>query len=182
MMIAAATKGHIYWIAPAWEAAHLNPEAALRFIDPGRVTHLRPTRPEDVLWCMEEILRSGAVPLVIADIPGMPGLTQVRRMHLAAERGLEEGLCQPLGLLLTPGTGGAQGVESRWRMDPAHGPDHEVWDLERLRARTAPQKRWQIAHRRRGFCEASAGPAPQVVSSEEDAFQPFADVVVAGGQ
>jgi protein ImuA len=138
MMLGRATRGHIYWIATPWAADPLNAEGAAPFLDPARITFLSPNRPEDVLWCMEEILRSGAVPLVVADIPGFPGLTPVRRMHLAAETGLDVGLCQPVGLLLTPGDGGAQGVETRWRMD-------------RLRARTAPQKRWSVRYDKAGF-------------------------------
>ncbi|MEM9579964.1 MAG: hypothetical protein AAF891_04695 [Pseudomonadota bacterium] len=160
MMIAARTSGHVYWIAPSWTPDQLNPEGMRRFVDPARFTHLGPTRPEDVLWCMEEILRSGTVPLVVADIPGLPGLTQVRRMHLAAERGLEEGMCQPLGLLLTPGQGGAQGVESRWRMEPRHDDTRELWRLERLRARTDPQRTWHITHGQQGFVPAPVPPWP----------------------
>lgn len=154
MMVAAAAQGQIYWITQGWNPDQLNPEGVEAFVDPARFIHLGPTRPEDILWCMEEILRSGAVPLVIADIPGFPGLTQVRRMHLAAESGMEEGLCRPLGLLLTPGTGGAQGVESRWQMEPAHqGPEPEdmCWQLDRLRARTAPQKRWHLRYANKRF-------------------------------
>lgn len=181
MMVAAATKGHIYWIAPAWMPDQLNPEGVRQFIDPARITHLSPNRPEDVLWCMEEILRSGAVPLVIADIPGLPGLTQVRRLHLAAETGLEEGLCQPLGLLLTPGQGGAPGVETRWQMDPAHRGDAHIWRLERLRARTAPQHHWQVEYGAKGFALAPSNRAKKRGASE-DKFERLFDVGVAGGE
>lgn len=151
MMLGRAMRGHIYWIATPWAADPLNPEGVAPFLDPARITFLSPNRPEDVLWCMEEILRSGAVPLVVADIPGFPGLTPVRRMHLAAETGLDVGLCQPIGLLLTPGDGGAQGVETRWRMEPAHSSGAQRWQLDRLRARTAPQKRWHVRYDKAGF-------------------------------
>jgi protein ImuA len=68
----------------------------------------------------------------------------VRRLHLAAQSGAELGKCRPLGLLLTPGDGGAAGVETRYRMDPAHTPDSPRWRLDRLRARMAPPKSWQL--------------------------------------
>lgn len=145
LWLASRTSGPVFWIVPLWAADQLNPDGVLRFIHPGRLTFITPRRAEDVLWTMEEVLRSGAVALVVADIPGPPGLTQVRRMHLAAEAGTaEKNGPPPLGLLLTPGDGGAQGVESRWRMSPAHLPDQDRWQLTRLRARTDPVKHWTV--------------------------------------
>lgn len=144
MMIARQTEGPIFWIAPGWSGEHLNPDGMMRFINPGRVIFMTPHRPEDLLWTMEEVLRSGAASLVVADIPAPPALTPVRRLHLAAQTGADEGASKPLGLLLTPGVGGAQGVETRWQMDGAHGGQDLVWSLTRSRSRVDPPKTWRV--------------------------------------
>ena len=85
------------------------------------------------------------MPLVVADLPGLPALTPVRRLHLAAETGAREGGCAPLALLLTPGTGGAPGVESRWHMGPIPQTGMDHWQLTRIRSRSAPPRRWHVA-------------------------------------
>ena len=145
MMVAGAMKGPVFWIRPAWMPAALNPEGMVRTADPARFIFATPKRPEDILWTMEEILRAGLVPLVVVDLPDPPGLTAVRRLHLAAETGAAEGTTVPLGLLLTPGTGGAPGVETRWSLTPAHGEGRqEGWALARLRARMQPEKTWTL--------------------------------------
>ncbi len=145
LWLAAQIKGPILWIAPDWTRDHLSPDAVARLIDPGRLIFVHAQRPEDVLWCMEETLRSGTVPLAVADLPGPPGLTQVRRMHLAAETGAKEGAGQiPLGLLLTPEEGGAQGIETRWYLAPDHAETPGHWHLKRLRARAAPPAAWRL--------------------------------------
>ena len=123
----------------------LNPEGMIKMADPARFLFATPKRPEDLLWTMEEVLRAGLAPLVVADLPDPPGLTAVRRLHLAAETGAAEGNCTPLGLLLTPGTGGAPGVETRWSLAPTHGTGRqEGWRLARLRARMQPEKTWNL--------------------------------------
>lgn len=135
---AGVVKGPVLWIRPAWETARVNPEGMLRFVDPGRLIFVDATREEDILWTMEEALRAGVISLVIAELPHPPGLTPVRRLHLSAERGIEAG-GSPLGLLLTPGDGGAQGVETRWSLTPDHAAQNvEAWRLTRLRARALP--------------------------------------------
>lgn len=142
--LAARTSGPILWIAPSWGTETLNTDGLSDWMDPARLIFVAPRRAEDLLWTMEEVLRSGAVSLCVADLPALPSLTQVRRMHLAAETGASEGKHVPLGLLLTPGVGGAPGVETRWHMVPNHNEGEDHWQLERLRARTAPPKTWQL--------------------------------------
>lgn len=144
LWLAGRMTGPVLWIAPAWESDRLNPDGMVDFVDPARFVFVTPRRAEDILWSMEEALRSGAVPLVVGDLPAAPGLTAVRRMHLAAETASAEVGHSPLGLLLTPGPGGAQGIETRWYMAPDHtGTDHR-WRLERRRARRQPPAAWCV--------------------------------------
>ena len=160
MMAAAALEGPVLWIQPGWVPERLYMPGVRQFMQPGRLIFVTVKRAEDLLWSMEEALRSGAVPLVVADLPDTPGLTPVRRLHLAAETGAQEGHCAPVGLLLTPGDGGAQGVESRWHMTPHHAPGLERWQLERRRARMLPPKGWLVEHGHDGSWRITGGGAP----------------------
>lgn len=147
--------GPVLWIYPGWQAERLYPDGVAVWADPARLICARARRAEDILWAMEEALRSGAVGLVVAELPAAPALTPVRRLQLAAEAGTEaahhagHGVA-PLGLLLTGGEAVAAGVESRWRMSPLpsaaalieeRGP---VWRLERERARGAEPAVWRL--------------------------------------
>lgn len=158
VMAAGALSGPVIWIRPAWTPDRLNPEGFGAILDPSRLIFMTPKRPEDLLWVMEETLRAGLIPLVVADLPGPPGLTAVRRLHLAAETGAAEGRVAPLGLILTPGDGGAPGVETRWHLAPAHGDSgREAWTLARRRARMAPEKQWHM----------TGGDTPRLVSGPD---------------
>ena len=166
LSVARAAAGPVFWIRPAWTGETLNGVAVADWIDPGRLIFLAGRRPEDLLWTMEEVLRSGQVPLVVADLPAPPGLTPVRRLHLAAEAGAAAGGA-PLGLLLTPGPEGAPGVETRWRLSQAHGPEDGVpgsgaWRLERLRARSDPPAEWRVAARPGSGMTLDAPHAPRI--------------------
>ncbi|MBK1634630.1 ImuA family protein [Rhodovulum adriaticum] len=144
LLAARALSGPVIWIAPAWGSGQLYPDAVAAWVAPGRLICVTPRQTADLLWCMEEALRSGALPLVVADLPCPPALTPVRRLHLAAEAGAGTGRAAPLGLILTPGAGGAAGVESRWHMAPRHTRGTTEWHLERRRARMAPPRAWTL--------------------------------------
>lgn len=146
LRVMARLSGPVIWIRPGWQAERLNPEGVCRLTEPGRLIFVDARRADDLLWCLEETLRSGAVALAVAELPEPPGLTPVRRLHLACEAGAQaSGGPPPLGLVLTPGPGGAAGVESRWSFAPDHAPGDTGWQLRRLRARAAPPAAWRMA-------------------------------------
>ncbi|MFD1344756.1 ImuA family protein [Litorisediminicola beolgyonensis] len=144
LRLAAETEGPVVWIAPSWGTDPLGLDGVAALVAPARLVFLSPARTEDQLWCLEESLRSGMVPLVVADLSEPPALTPVRRLHLAAEAGTAEGGPPPTGLLLTPREGGAPGVETRFRIEPDHAPGETRWRLDRLRARMAPPRSWTL--------------------------------------
>lgn len=160
-LAAGALAGPVLWLHPAWQAERPNPDGLLPFFDPSRLILAAAKRAEDLLWSMEEALRSGAAPLVVADLPGPPALTPVRRLHLAAGRGAEATGTPPLGLMLTPGEGGAPGVESRWYLAPCHAPGLTRWRAERRRARLAPPAVWTIERRGQSWRATPAGDTSQ---------------------
>jgi len=152
-MLMALGQGPVIWIAPGWQGERLHAPGLAAFADPGRVIFVNGRRPEDLLWAAEEALRSGTVPLVVVDLTAPPALTPVRRLHLAAEAGAEgahrHGHPPPLGVLMTPGAGGAQGVQRRWHLAPGPGTSallnhRAAWRLDRLRARMEPPASWTL--------------------------------------
>lgn len=151
--IMARCQGPVIWIRPGWAAERLNAAGLQPLADPSRLILVQAQRDDGLLWAAEEALRSGAAPLVIAELLAPPALTPTRRLHLAAETGAEaarrDNATPPLGLILLPGTGGAQGVESRWHMTPAPSrallwSEEDSFTLTRLRARLLPPASWSL--------------------------------------
>lgn len=151
--IMAKCHGPVIWIRPGWTPERLNAAGLHPLADPARLILIQAQRDEGLLWAAEESLRSGAAPMVIAELLAPPALTPTRRLHLAAETGAEaarrDNATPPLGLILLPGTGGAQGVESRWHMAPAPSrallwSEEESLTLTRLRARLLPPASWSL--------------------------------------
>ncbi len=160
------SSGPVVWIRPDWQTERLLCDGLAPLADPGRLILVNAPRADEVLWAMEEVLRSGAVALVLAEVAALPGLTAVRRLHLAAEAGMAAaqmaGALAPLGLILSPEGGGAPGVESRWHLAPCHAADTWRWRLSRLRDRSEPPRDWLVGQDGKGqphLVEAATPPA-----------------------
>jgi protein ImuA len=122
-------------------------------LDPRRLLVVQPRREADVLWAMEEGLRSDAVAAVLGEVI-VASHTALRRLQLAAEAGGATGLMlRPPGAALAHG-----GAASRWRVASARGslplPLGEGWGegfrprirwwVELLRCRAAPPTGWLL--------------------------------------
>lgn len=143
LLAAARVAGPVLWVEPSWIGASLSSAGIRRLLDPGRLTFSRAWSVPEMLWAAEEALRTGLVPLVVLDLPDVPGRTAVRRLHLAAATHAPG----PVALLLTPGKGGALGVETRWQVAPTPGwavDGEERWRVTRLRARILPERSWEV--------------------------------------
>ena len=108
LVVAGQLAGPVLWLQPHWVPERPMGDGVRGFLDPGRLVFGRARTAAEILWAAEEALRTGLVPLVVAELPAVPGLTAVRRLHLAAETGAVRGAA-PLALLLTPGAGRGAG-------------------------------------------------------------------------
>ncbi len=132
LMQAARQTGPVAWIAPAHEATGLLPAGMARIVSPARIMLVRAPSETDLLWSVEEVLRSGAVGMVIAS-PSKPlSLTAGRRLQLAAEAG------RTLGLLLIREGAGSNAVETRWHCAP-------IWD-----ERISTLQEWSLIRNKKG--------------------------------
>jgi protein ImuA len=75
-------------------------------------------RDNDVLWALEEALRSGSLALAIGATPSI-GLTPARRLSLAASEG-----ATPLLFLTSARAPSSAATSTRWRIDPATSSVH----------------------------------------------------------
>jgi len=145
LLAAGRLQGPVLWLQSTWSTDRLMGDGIRRFLDPARLVFGRARTPLELLWAAEEALRTGLMPLVVVELPDPPGLTPVRRLHLAGKAGAERGAA-PLALLLTPGRGGTPGIETRWHFAPAPGwarDGRPRWRLTRARARMAPEVTWE---------------------------------------
>lgn len=106
--------GPLVWILPS----HAPEMPMLRGLPRGvgeRLHLLRPVGEMDLLWCVEEALRSDPVSLVIAEPEKPLSLTAGRRLQLAAESG------RTTGLMLIRQDAGSNATETRWNCEPLPG-------------------------------------------------------------
>ena len=90
------------------------PGVAAFGLDPHRLLLVRARREIEVLWSMEESLRSGAVSAVLGEVSVTVPPIALRRLQLAAEIGSVTGL-----LLRPPGALAAGSATTRWRVTSA---------------------------------------------------------------
>ena len=111
---AARHPGPLVWIFPS----HAPEMPMLRGLPGGigeRLHLLRPVGEPDLLWCVEEALRSAPVALVIAEPEKPLALTAGRRLQLAAEAG------RTTGLMLIHQDAGSNATETRWTCEALAG-------------------------------------------------------------
>ncbi|WP_299476034.1 hypothetical protein [uncultured Roseibium sp.] len=104
---AGLASGSVVWVSERWRPV-VNPEGLAPYCDPGKLLLTRADTPLNVLASAETALRSGAVGLVVAELNAPIGLTEGRRLQLAAETG------GTTALLLIPEGGGSNATETRW--------------------------------------------------------------------
>ncbi len=139
--IAARRPGPVLWLAAGGDL--YAPGLTAFGFDPGRLIEGRARGDGEVLWAMEEGLRSGALAAVVAEVAELEA-TAARRLQLAAEAG---GL--PAFLLRRwsrPGAAAPIAAATRWRVSalpaassalPASGiaEPRPRWRVELLRCR-----------------------------------------------
>lgn len=114
----------------------------------GRLVVIRAHRPADLLWAMEESLRSGTPAAVLGEVASVAPVA-ARRLQLAAETG------RVTALLLFSGKAAAGRVPAatRWRvaavpsLSPYPGPGPSRWDVELLRCRGGGVGSWTLEWR-----------------------------------
>jgi len=132
--------GPVLWVQEAREAGQLCPQGLMPFMDPSRLILARPAGARAVLQVAEEALRSGAAPLVVAELAEAPDLTASRRLQLAAGTGRGRGLC-----LMPESRLRANAAETRWRcaLLPGRGA-RQLWEL--VKNKRGPLGSWEVGH------------------------------------
>ncbi len=132
----------------AWDGGQLYGPGMVRFgLAPARVILATARREQDVLWALEEGLRSSALDAV-AGLAATAGLTEARRLSLAAQ---DHGAA--CFLIRPPGASGASAAWTRWRIAAAPSPPQPLdpdapggaaWSVTLERDRGAPPQHFAI--------------------------------------
>jgi len=143
--LAGQLTGPVLWVQEARETGRLCPQGLMPFMDPARLILARPAGTRAVLQVAEEALRSGAAPLVVAELAEAPDLTASRRLQLAAGTGRGYGLC-----LVPEGRGRANASETRWRCTPLPGRGaRQLWEL--VKNKRGPLGSWEVGGQAAGM-------------------------------
>lgn len=144
---AAQTRGTVLWVREAWKPDQINPTGFHAILDPGLLIFAKTVDQSDTLAVAEEALRSGAVSMVIMEVGKPIGLTEGRRLQLAARDG------GATALAIIPEGGGSNAAETRWQCAPVFNPSDSTlhhWKLIKNKSGTigAWYVRWDLAANR----------------------------------
>jgi protein ImuA len=144
-LLAARSAGLVLWCRTPRNAGLHAPGLAAFGLMPDRLLLAHGRAEQEVLWAMEEGLRSGRLAAVVGEARKLD-LVASRRLQLAAEAG--GGLAL---LLRPPEAAGASAARTRWRIAPApgaapgwRGVSRARWRLDLLRCRGANPRSWTV--------------------------------------
>jgi protein ImuA len=139
------------WIRESWESRQINPPGFAAFFSPSDLTVSNTRTQIETLAVAEETLRSGAVSMVAVQLNKPVGLTEGRRLQLAARGG------RATGLAIIPEGMGSNATETRWHCRPVFDPMRptedstlQKWELNKNKSGTlgAWHVRWDATSRR----------------------------------
>ena len=139
--------GTALWVREAWQTDQINPIGFEPYLHPHKILVAQAEDQTDVLAVAEDALRSGAVSLVVMELSRPLGLTEGRRLQLAAQTGQTTALC------LIPEGAGSNAADTRWHCSPLFDPDDSTlqrWALikNKLGTLSAWDVRWDAQTRR----------------------------------
>ncbi len=148
LALANRLEGPVLWIHERSRMDILYPPGIASLMDPARLLLLQPTGTLSMLQTMEEALRSGVVPLVVAELREAPGLTESRRLQLAAGTGEGRGLC-----LIPEGKLRSNAAETRWSCNPLPGGGRVRQHWEILKNKKGRLGQWRVTRVEGRFVE-----------------------------
>jgi protein ImuA len=145
--LAARLGGPFMWIREAWDSRQIYPTGLAQFVNPADLTVCNTQDQTETLAASEEALRSGAVSLVVFLLSKPSGLTEGRRLQLAARAG------KATGLAIIPEGMGSNAAETRWHCTPVFDPVDSTlqkWELIKNKSGTLGiwHVRWNAASHR----------------------------------
>lgn len=129
----------LIWLSENWGSETLNPSGLAPFCDPRLMLLGRCPNSVDLMACAEEALRSGAVPMVIAEISKPPTLIAGRRLQLAAKAG------NATGIFIIPNSMGSNAAETRWQCSPVFNAEDSTlqrWEL--IKNKSGTLSNWRV--------------------------------------
>ncbi len=147
LTLAARLDGPTLWVRESWDLRQINPTGISDLVSPSQLTMCNTENQLDTLAVAEESLRSGAVSLVVMQLSKPIGLTEGRRLQLAARHG------QSTGLAIISEDMGSHAAETRWRCAPVFDAEDstlQMWELIKNKSGTLGiwHVRWNAASRR----------------------------------